>query len=374
MDYSLFIIFVLVIVIAINYSYLTFLVLSNQNSRNKSPKPKPIVDYSFTIVVPFRNESQNLPTLLDSIKQLDYPQHLIQILLVDDQSTDDSLSKINPFLDAHTQVIPNSGTGKKDALKTAFRWIHTDAVVLTDADCIVPKNWLNSYQDSFRNPTTLLCLGPITFVKKSGLLYHLQQLENLSLMAITKAFTQIEKPILANGANLGFKALILEKSPSLNPESPSGDDIFLLNFVEKMYGRKAIAYLSDRDALVKTYAQTTLSEFWNQRLRWASKQKHVKNSSFRWLGYLVFLINFSIVLLLIVGFSNPYFWVLCLALWTYKTILDSTIVAQAARHTGINQSLGYLPILAVIYPFYISFAAIFSQFFSFNWKDRTYRA
>src|SRR4051812_40775862 len=44
----------------------------------------------FSIVVPFRNERQNLPTLLESIKNLNYPIDLFEIILIDDFSEDDS--------------------------------------------------------------------------------------------------------------------------------------------------------------------------------------------------------------------------------------------------------------------------------------------
>ena len=40
----------------------------------------------FSIVVPFRNERENLPVLLDSIRKLQYPIDLFEIILVDDFS------------------------------------------------------------------------------------------------------------------------------------------------------------------------------------------------------------------------------------------------------------------------------------------------
>ena len=48
----------------------------------------------FAIVVPFRNESRNLPHLLESVKQLNYPKTMFEIILVDDFSEDDSVRQI----------------------------------------------------------------------------------------------------------------------------------------------------------------------------------------------------------------------------------------------------------------------------------------
>ncbi len=44
--------------------------------------------HSFSIVVPFRNEAHNLPQLLKSIEQLNYPIEKFEVILVDDESSD----------------------------------------------------------------------------------------------------------------------------------------------------------------------------------------------------------------------------------------------------------------------------------------------
>jgi len=45
---------------------------------------------AFSIIVPFRNEEKNLPKLLESFSKLNYPYKLIEIVMVDDFSTDSS--------------------------------------------------------------------------------------------------------------------------------------------------------------------------------------------------------------------------------------------------------------------------------------------
>ena len=59
-------------------------------------KMKPLSDFSvkpktsFSIIVPFRNEAENLPKLLHTISLLDYPCDLFEVILVDDGSTDNT--------------------------------------------------------------------------------------------------------------------------------------------------------------------------------------------------------------------------------------------------------------------------------------------
>ena len=56
----------------------------NQMKRFAKKEKSPIT--SFSIVVPFRNENENLPNLLHSISALNYPKELVEIILVDDDS------------------------------------------------------------------------------------------------------------------------------------------------------------------------------------------------------------------------------------------------------------------------------------------------
>ena len=52
----------------------------------------------FSIIIPFRNEAKNLPSLLQSIRELQYPKELFEVIFVDDASTDNSLEIVNTFI------------------------------------------------------------------------------------------------------------------------------------------------------------------------------------------------------------------------------------------------------------------------------------
>lgn len=56
-----------------------------------------ITKTTFSICIAFRNESENLPALLKSLKALNYPKDLFEIILVNDYSTDNSIEIITDF-------------------------------------------------------------------------------------------------------------------------------------------------------------------------------------------------------------------------------------------------------------------------------------
>ena len=91
-----------------------FLKVKTVENENLQPKTK------FSIIVPFRNEQENLPKLLSSIEKLNYPNDLFEVILVDDDS--DTRFQISDF--RFRIVLTNnarvSKSPKKDAINTAI--------------------------------------------------------------------------------------------------------------------------------------------------------------------------------------------------------------------------------------------------------------
>ncbi|GAL70455.1 glycosyltransferase [Jejuia pallidilutea] len=110
----------------------------------------------FSVVVPFRNEAENLPQLLKSITALNYTKQLFEIILVDDDSDDDSVKIIKEFIDTistetgitktNISLITTKKTStspKKDAITTAIKAAKYEWIITTDADCIVQNfGWI----------------------------------------------------------------------------------------------------------------------------------------------------------------------------------------------------------------------------------------
>ena len=123
---------------------------------------------TFTVIIPFRNESENLPELLEAMASLKYPKHLYEIIFVDDDSDDGSIRIINKVLDTKfsnenstrtdIKIIKNerlTNSPKKDAITTAINHSKHEWIITTDADCILPKYcWrasMNLYRPQIAN-------------------------------------------------------------------------------------------------------------------------------------------------------------------------------------------------------------------------------
>ena len=209
----------------------------------------------FSIVIPFRNEAENLPQLLHSILELNYPRSLFEVILVDDDSEDNSVEVIKnfikkkPFSNNHgnIKVIQNKRTSnspKKDAITAAIKTAQFEWILTTDADCVLPKYWLDSFDEFIQTNNPNCIVAPVTYVNRNSYFNRFQTLDFLSLQGATIGGFGINKPFMGNGANLAYKKSVFNTVEGFkgNTNISSGDDIFIL---EKMvtYDAKKVNYL-----------------------------------------------------------------------------------------------------------------------------------
>lgn len=128
----------------------------------------------FTVIIPFRNEAENLPVLLKSISNLNYPPKLFEILLINDESEDKFEEIIEDAIEKSKisiELLQNkrlSNSPKKDALSEGIKHSKFDWIITTDADCELPTNWLKvldtfiQTQNEKGNIPMMVC-GPIVY-------------------------------------------------------------------------------------------------------------------------------------------------------------------------------------------------------------------
>lgn len=334
---------------------------------------------SFSIIIPLRNEAENLPDLLNSLSLLNYPKLMFEIFLVDDDSTDngkeiiENFIKENPALSIHLiKNIYKSRSPKKDAIETAIQLATFDWVLTTDADCKVPKNWLLSF-DSFiqENKPKMIC-APVTYQVKNTLLEQFQLLDFISLIGTTIGAFGIKKPFLCNGANLCYSKKVFFEVYGYkgNDSISSGDDIFLLEKILKKYPT-GVYFLKSKNSIVSTKPESTFNSLLQQRIRWASKTSATDNWFGKFVGIIVLLMNLLIAILLIscvLGVSS-----LSILFWAFGTkfIIDFSLILKTLHFTNQLKKFIFYPITAVYYPLFIVFVSFLSIFKkSVFWKNR----
>jgi len=371
----------IILLIATSYLVLiaTFIIgfYKVKNFENCNLLPK----HSFSIVIPFRNEAENLPKLLNSIQQLNYPTHLFEILLVNDASKDDSYEIVEEFKQQFPLInmvlfnnLRKTNAPKKDAINTAINKANFKWIVTTDADCEVPRGWLQIFNQFIVNRNPVFISAPVKFKEEKSFLYYFQNLNFTSLIGSTIGAFGIKKPFLCNGANLCYKKAVFKELKGFegNENIASGDDMFLLEKIAKQYPKQTL-FLKSTGAVVSTRSEKNWNSYINQQIRWASKATAYKSNFSKFVGSVVLLMNLAIVTLPIIAINSPVYWKLFSIIFIQKMMIDFILIQKTGVFLQTKKSLKNYLLIAFLHPFFITFIGLVSIFKGYEWKGRNFK-
>lgn len=243
------------------------------------PPPPPASWPSVSVIVPARNEVKNIESCLDSLRSCDYPQEKLEIIVVDDFSTDGTAERVRARQPAGMPTEPSgpvrlvemdSSTEQNVDHKPAAVAQGVDAangeiLLTTDADCIVSSEWIRSM---VRRCTTdrPFVAGPVAYKHEDLFLPRLQALELMGLVGYGAGSLGLGVPTFCNSANVAVRRELME-SHSASSRGAAQDELLL----------QEVAYNSDHDvtfnpepeALVTTTPMPSFFTYIQQQARWA---------------------------------------------------------------------------------------------------------
>jgi cellulose synthase/poly-beta-1,6-N-acetylglucosamine synthase-like glycosyltransferase len=331
-----------------------------------------------SIIVAVRNEEYTIPQLLDDLTGQDYPSEFMEIIVVDDHSEDRTVQKVIECIGQEKALmrlleLKDSGlSGKKAAIDFGIQHSTGDLILTTDADCRLPASWLRAIVSFYEKMHPEMILAPVRFKPVPGLFGKLQELEFMSLIATTAGSAGMGFHLLANGANLAYSrtAYMSCNGFSGNTAYPSGDDVFMMSAIKKRYGSKTIKFLKSSEALVTTFPELRLKDFINQRLRWVSKSRGVKDLSILLSSILVYVTNLAFVASLIIALIQLTSYRFALFFFLVKLLIDLPVMIGISRFMGRSKLLWLFPIMEVINAIYVVIIGLIGNIMSFTWKDR----
>ncbi len=367
MDQSLFINFLAIVAVA--YFYFMLKLLRGWRLFVADTKPTFQTKNGISVVIPFRNEAENLVTLAQSLETLNYPNQHFEVVLVDDASIDAGPEIVDQWL-AKTRLtarmVRATEIGKKAAQAQAVKLAKYEIIACTDADCRVPTEWLTQINSCFQNEKVALSFGPVTF---SGDGHPFQKLEFSSLIASTMAMLKAGWPVMGNAANMAFtkEVFLASEEALLKMPTASGDDVFLLHHVTK-----SGAKIETHKAMVTTLPQPELYSFLSQRLRWAAKARYYQQTAAILVGALVLGINALMLvggLAFLFGAALPWtFWLMV----TVKLVMDFLFLWRSATFFEQKLKPHIFLLQEILNVVYVPVVAVLSQLVRFSWKGRRY--
>jgi len=349
-----------------------------------------------SVIVPARNEEENIENCLNDIARQDFPKELFEIIAVDDYSTDSTIERIEKLIDQHKGInvtlIKLKGNkapasypsldvlgGKKRAITKAIEQSEGDLIVTTDADCRMGSNWLSTIVSYYESQRPKMIVAPVCLYNpkcRESFFEKLQMLEFIGLIGATGAAIEQKHPIMCNGANLAYEKSVFKTVQGFNyfnakhSELASGDDMHLMLKIKNSFA-DGIKFIKSEEAVVYTKPKISLLEFIQQRKRWTSKTLTYKDFTVVTVASIVYVFNILIVICLVLMFFTPPFigW-LFIFIFGAKCIIDFLFLFLTTSFFK-RRSLMWLYLPGQVFNLcYVTFIGIIGNLGKYRWKGR----
>lgn len=382
-----------VLTVALQWGWQRVVPVTNQHGRQAKNLPKtwplrvpagqcrtdelPARQPRISVIIPVRNEAENLPRLLGDLARQRYTQ--FEVIVADDSSTDETVAVVRGLMNElpytlHLLPLSDERTGapKKRAIAQSIRVATGELILTTDGDCRVGPDWVRSFARFYAEHHPKMITGPVTFTNTPGLFAHLQTVEFASLIGSGAATLALGVPTMCNGANLCYEKRVFEEVGGFAgiDHVASGDDELLMHKIARRYPG-GVRFLKDPAAIVETAPHGSWRAFYNQRKRWASKWRAYDSWQPSALAVFVFLSNMAPVLAVWGGILGWIGWPWVLMIIALKTGPEFLFLRTVLCFSQKEWAIRWIPLTQLVYPFYVLFFGLAAQKKGFTWKGRT---
>lgn len=357
-------------------------------SKLPTPTDKAFPPLPLSIIIPARNEAGRINACLDALLKQDYPLALLDIIVVDDESGDDTVAEALSLSSPQVRVLHSRDAGsipagfvafKKRALAWGIEHAQYEHLITVDADCTFPSNWAQQINTAWQyHPNVKMLVLPVVMNWHAGSALRIfQALDFLSLQAITAAAHGLGVHGMCNGANLSFRKEAFHAVGGYLgiDHRASGDDMLLLQKIENHFPN-SVAYVNHPGTIARTEPAESWWAFLQQRIRWASKADAFQEWQIKAVLILVYSLNLLLVAGLFTGIgqfitsdSTSVLYAVTLA-WSAKTIIEIIFLIPVARFLGERNLLFYFPLAQIPHSIYTVLAGTLSWFTQYQWKGR----
>jgi cellulose synthase/poly-beta-1,6-N-acetylglucosamine synthase-like glycosyltransferase len=335
-----------------------------------------------SIIVPARNEENNISNLIKAIQHQTYSKSFYELIIVDDCSTDQTAEIVKKYVDSNIKLIAlsdyidekNINAYKKKAIEIGIKASSGTLIITTDADCTMGENWLQEIVNCFEINQPKMIVMPVQINYSNRFIEIFQSLDFMCLQGITGASVHKKFHGMCNGANLAYTKAVFEEVGGFSgiDHIASGDDLLLMHKIAKKYSHE-IMYLKSAAVIVKTIPANTVKAFFNQRIRWASKAEKYEDKRMLPVLMLVYFFNlgmFTMMSLALLKHTQTTINVF-LVFMIIKTGIELIFLYPVSKFFGERKLLWLFPIFQPFHIVYTVIAGFLGKFGTYNWKGRT---
>lgn len=238
----------------------------------KNRKQKRVLEPpTFSVVVPAHNEEKTIIRNLNSIFENDYSKKHLQVVFVDDGSTDKTLKLVREFKKRHKYknlvIVTQKNQGKANALNNGLiNYATGELVMCLDADSYIQQDALSKAARYFRNKEVVALASNVKIMPRNELLNTIQMYEYLICYQMKRAQTVFNIEYIIGGIGSTFRRSMLEKVGFYDGDTITEDIDLTMKIIRR--GNKKNRVIYGADVVAYTESALTLADLIRQRYRW----------------------------------------------------------------------------------------------------------
>ena len=351
--------------------YFIVLVILALGAAKKYPKLSEKEMPRVSVIVAARNEKENILDCLKSLDALEYDNDKIEIIVVDDSSTDDTPKIIAEFINGKEKfksIVPGESIGnlkgKANAIANAIRISKGDVIMTTDADCTVAPTWAKAIASYYTKDVAFV--GGYTTQHDDNAFNGMQAVDFIFMLAVAAGGMNYGIPLSCIGNNMSYlKKAYDEAGGYENIEFSVTEDFQVLMAIRDLKKYKII-YPLDDGALVTSKPCPNVKSIYRQKKRWG-----VGGLKSGFIGFAIMTIGYIANLgILLFPF---FFTAVSLYLAAFKIITDYFLVYPVLKKLKLElriKNFVAFEIYYLIYVLLLPFIVLPSK--KVVWKGREY--
>ncbi|UUN28892.1 bifunctional polysaccharide deacetylase/glycosyltransferase family 2 protein [Streptomyces sp. FIT100] len=236
-------------------------VRARRSRRRGAPRRPPLTD-PVSVIVPAYNEEAGIEATIRSL--LASTHQAVQIIVVDDGSTDRTFEIADAIEDRRVMVVRQPNSGKAAALNTGLAWAHFDIVVMIDGDTVFEPDAVFNLIQPLADPGVGAVSGNTKVGNRQGILGRWQHLEYvIGFNLDRRMFDVLECMPTVPGAIGAFRREAVVGVGGVSEDTLAEDTDLTMAI-----GRAGWRVVYEESAVAWTEAPSTVRQLWKQRYRW----------------------------------------------------------------------------------------------------------
>lgn len=345
----------IIIYISLNYSFI-----------ESFPQDLSIPLKSFSIIIAAKNEEKNISKLLESLINQNYPKDKYEVIIVDDNSTDNTRNVVNLYVNKFENIRlfnckKKDLPAKKGVLAFGVSKAVHPNILITDADCECLPNWIASYSGLGEKYSVAFGIAP--FIRKKSFVNLIACFENFRAGILSISAAYIGSPYTATARNFGYTREIYNRVDGYKntADTISGDDDLFVREAGKVNSK--IGFIYDSNGFVLSFTKTNIIDYLRQKAR------HTSTSNYYLLKHLIMLglwhiTNLFALLISVFSFVS----IIYLFPILIKIFLDIIIVKKFSKYYNYNFSFFEIILIQITYEVFLIVHYLNSFFLGKKWK------